>query len=82
MAEKKDKTSQLNTFAKYSGIGIQMGVTIYIGKLLGEWLDLKFNNAEGTYAKVTIMIVTFLSLYLDNFLSSRKKKSSSFLLSF
>jgi membrane protein DedA with SNARE-associated domain len=31
----------LNALAKVSGMGIQMGLTIYGGNLLGRWLDQK-----------------------------------------
>ncbi|HEA20172.1 MAG TPA: AtpZ/AtpI family protein [Pricia antarctica] len=39
--ENKDN-SGLRTAAKLSGIGLQMGLTIYLGNLLGSWLDQKF----------------------------------------
>ncbi len=63
MEEKKSKTSQLNTFAKYSGIGIQIGVTIYLGKVLGNWLDVKYHNQDELYTKVVTLVAVFLAIY-------------------
>ena len=39
-----------------------MGATIFLGNLLGEWLDLKF---EKTYLEDTVtLLAVFLSIYL------------------
>lgn len=47
--------------AQLSGAGLQMGVTIYLGYLLGQWLDLKF---ETTYLEKTITLLSvFLAMY-------------------
>tara|TARA_Y100000034_G_scaffold105927_1_gene134171 strand:+ start:531598 stop:531774 length:177 start_codon:yes stop_codon:yes gene_type:complete len=44
-----------------SGAGIQMGLTIYLGYLLGEWLDGKL---ETTFLTETItLFAIFLSMY-------------------
>ena len=32
----------LNKALQLSGAGLQMGLTIYVGFLLGKWLDAKF----------------------------------------
>ena len=39
--EKKPSDNPLKALAKVSGMGIQMGLTIYGGNLLGRWLDQK-----------------------------------------
>lgn len=52
----------LRTAASLSGIAIQMGATIYLGNLLGTWLDEKFQK---TFLEDTITLVAvFLSIYL------------------
>ncbi len=35
---------QPNKFLQLSGAGLQMGVTIYLGYKLGQWLDAKYNK--------------------------------------
>ncbi len=46
MDEPKNKKSQLNNYAKYSGLGFQMmatlGIAVWGGIKLDKWLDLKF----------------------------------------
>ncbi|WP_299430925.1 AtpZ/AtpI family protein [uncultured Maribacter sp.] len=64
---KKDKRA-LRTATKLSGIGIQMGVTIYLGNLLGAWLDQKFNT---TFLEISI---TLLSIFLSTYLLIVKAK--------
>ncbi|HAX15439.1 MAG TPA: hypothetical protein DIV44_03945 [Leeuwenhoekiella sp.] len=61
MSEKKPE-SPLKSWAKFSTVAIQMGVTIYLGNLLGSWLDGKFNTAFLEPA-VTLLAV-FLSMYV------------------
>lgn len=57
----KKKNTGLQNAAKLSGVGIQMGLTIYLGNLLGSWLDGKF---ETTYLEITITLAAiFLSMY-------------------
>ncbi len=61
MEPKNQKKSSLNKAMRLSGAGIQMGLTIYLGYLLGEWLDVKF---ETTFLKETItLLAIFLSMY-------------------
>ena len=60
----KQKQFDFSPFAKFSGLAIQMGVTIYLGNLLGEFLDEKYNNTSGLYAKIVTLTAVFLSIYL------------------
>jgi len=46
MAKKSKRDSSLNSYAKYSGIGIQMFAIIGIGSFIGVKLDE--NNGEGS----------------------------------
>ncbi|WP_339881378.1 AtpZ/AtpI family protein [Polaribacter vadi] len=60
--KKKETKKPLNKAIQLSGAGLQMGLTIYLGFLLGEWLDAKF---ETTYLEQTITLVAiFISIYL------------------
>lgn len=36
------KSSTLKNWAIFSGIGLQMGLIIYLGNALGKWLDHKY----------------------------------------
>ncbi len=63
--EKSKKPRQkkpLKNWAVFSGIGLQMGITIFLGNKLGVWLDerYQFNFLEETLTLVAI----FASMYL------------------
>ena len=60
MAEKPKK--QLNKFIRFTSIGLQMGLTIYLGSKLGEWLDIKFNNQDQLYYKIVSMLAVFIAI--------------------
>lgn len=61
MKPKKQKKSSLNKAMQLSGAGIQMGLTIYLGFLLGKWLDA---TLETTFLKETVtLLAIFLSMY-------------------
>lgn len=60
--KKKETKKPLNKAIQLSGAGLQMGLTIYLGFLLGEWLDVKF---ETTYLTQTVtLFAIFISIYL------------------
>ena len=54
---------QLKNAAILTGIGLQMGVTIYLFVLLGKWLDNKFNDGERLYLIITTLVGVAISLY-------------------
>jgi len=51
----------LNKAIKLSGAGLQMGLTIYVGFLLGKWLDAKFKLTflTGTITLLAIFLAMF-----------------------
>ncbi|RMB57982.1 AtpZ/AtpI family protein [Dokdonia sinensis] len=56
------ENAPLKNWAKFSTIAIQMGGTIFLGNLLGSWLDSKF---EKTYLEgVCTMLAVFLAMYI------------------
>ncbi len=60
MNDEKDKGG--SKWAVLSGIGIQMGATIFLGNLLGSWLDKEFNK---TFLEPTItLLAIFISIYI------------------
>ncbi len=54
---------QLKNAAILMGIGIQMGVTIYLFVLLGKWLDSNYNNGEKLFIIITTLFGVAISLY-------------------
>jgi uncharacterized membrane protein YfcA len=61
MTQKESQKKPLNKALQLSGAGLQMGLTIYLGFLLGQWLDKKF---ETNFLKETItLIAIFLAMY-------------------
>jgi membrane protein DedA with SNARE-associated domain len=61
MKQKNTHKKLRNKALQLSGAGLQMGFTIYLGFLLGEWLDTKF---ELTFLTETItLLAIFLAMY-------------------
>ncbi|MFQ3180585.1 MAG: drug/metabolite transporter (DMT)-like permease [Polaribacter sp.] len=60
--EKNPKPKKsLNKAIHLSGAGLQMGVTIYLGFILGKWLDSVF---ETTFLTQTVtLLAIFLAMY-------------------
>jgi|TARA_R110002012_G_scaffold263456_2_gene446514 uncharacterized membrane protein YfcA len=51
----------LQTAVKLSGIGLQMGITIYLGNILGSWLDEKYAT---NFLEISITLLAILvSIY-------------------
>ena len=61
MTEKKPK-KQLNKYIVLTGIGLQMGITIYLAARLGKWLDAKYTE-NNTYTIVLTLLGIVLSFY-------------------
>lgn len=59
--KKKNQKKPLNKALQLSGAGLQMGLTIYFGFLIGKWLDITFQT---NFLKETItLLAIFLSMY-------------------
>ena len=60
-SNQKEIKKPLNKAMQLSGAGLQMGLTIYLGFLLGKWLDSTF---ETNFLKETITLAAiFLAMY-------------------
>ena len=59
---KKNK-KQLSPYLRFTSIAIQMGLTIYLGSKLGEWLDVKFENKDELYFKIVTLIAVFVAMF-------------------
>lgn len=60
---KEEQKNQRNPFIKYIGLATQMGGIIYVGNLLGVWLDERYANEAGVYQKGVTLAAVFLSIY-------------------
>lgn len=58
---KPKEPKQYNSFIRYSGLAIQMAVSIYLGSLLGSYIDEKTGNTSELYTKIITLIAVFLS---------------------
>ncbi|SEC36059.1 Putative F0F1-ATPase subunit Ca2+/Mg2+ transporter [Tenacibaculum sp. MAR_2009_124] len=62
MTKRKPK-KQLNKYVRFSGIAMQMGLTIYLGSILGKWLDNKFPNDSELYLKICTLAAVFAAMF-------------------
>ena len=62
MKDKKPKKS-LNKYIRLTGIGLQMGITIYLASYLGKWLDVKYPNEHNLYTIGLTLAGVGLSFY-------------------
>ena len=72
---KNKEQKPLKGWAVFSGIGIQMGLIIYLGNLLGVWLDKKWQTTylETTVTLIAIFLAMFSVIYQVNRYNARKK---------
>jgi membrane protein DedA with SNARE-associated domain len=60
--DKKPK-KQLNKYIRLTGVGLQMGITIYLAAYFGKWLDVKYENTHKTYTIILTLAGVVLSFY-------------------
>lgn len=58
------KKKQLNAYAKYSGMAIQMGVIIGLGTWLGVWADSKIDMEFPLFTLILSLFSVITALYL------------------
>ena len=56
-------TKSSNVWLKFSSLGLQMGLTIYLSHLLGAWLDKNHPSETFGYDKVLTLFAVFGSTY-------------------
>ncbi|GAA4280170.1 AtpZ/AtpI family protein [Gaetbulibacter aestuarii] len=63
--EKKNPNPKkpLKNFAILTGVGLQMGVTIYLFVQLGKWLDATYNDGGKLYLVIMTLLGVAISLY-------------------
>jgi len=60
---KQKPKKQLRNAAILSGIGLQMGITIYLFVKLGKWLDGTYNNGEKLYIVIFTLVGVGISIF-------------------
>ncbi|OBQ54956.1 AtpZ/AtpI family protein [Tamlana sp. s12] len=55
--------NQLNKYVRFTSIALQMGLTIYLGSLLGGWVDSKLGNTNQLYYKIITLLAVFLAMF-------------------
>ena len=61
MADKPDR--KFSKFARLSGIGIQMGVTIFLGAYFGKYLDHKYPSDKKWFTILFTLFSVAVALY-------------------
>lgn len=59
----KNKPKRLKNAIVLTGVGVQMGVTIYLFIWLGKWLDTNYNEGEKMYVIIMTLLGVGVSLY-------------------
>ena len=55
---------QLKSALILTGVGLQMGITIYLFVLLGKWLDSEYNNGDKLFVIIGTLLGVAVSLYV------------------
>lgn len=62
--EASTKKESSNAYMKYSGMGIQLLVIIFVGTFIGQKLDAYFQVEEGYFTAALALFSTLGGLYL------------------
>ena len=62
--KKKRPKKDSNSYLKYSGMGIQLLVIIFVGAFIGQKLDAHFQVEKGYFTAALALISTLAGLYL------------------
>lgn len=61
--KQEPKTKNVNNFLKFSGMGIQMALTIAIFAGIGYWLDGKYESKQPYWTAGLSLIGVFAGIY-------------------
>ncbi len=54
---------KFNRWVQLSGVGIQMGITIYAFAWLGKWLDEKYDTSKPYFTLSLVILGVLVSLF-------------------
>lgn len=57
------KKNNLSKYARFSGMGLQLGLTIWLGNLAGVWLDENYPAQGVSYTKIITMVAVVGGTY-------------------
>lgn len=60
---KNPEKKQLNKYVRFTTMALQMGLTIYLGSLLGGWLDYKLESDNQLYFKIVTLLAVFIAMF-------------------
>lgn len=60
----KKRRESLSVWVQFTQIGIQMGVVITAGVLIGRWLDEKYPNDHQAFTIILSLFAVFASMYM------------------
>lgn len=63
-SEDESSSKNLKKYAAFSGLGIQMGASIWLGAYLGGLLDEKYHNEKPVFRLVLILFFFVGSMFL------------------
>jgi len=63
---KENPKKQRNKYLALTGVGLQMGLTIYLFAYLGKWLDVKYPHEKKIYTLIFVILGVVISLYSIN----------------
>ena len=61
--ENQKQEKRLNPYIRFTSVAFQMGATIYLGNLLGKWLDGKYNDGDKGFIVIMTLLGVGLSIY-------------------
>ncbi|MEX6626831.1 AtpZ/AtpI family protein [Tenacibaculum pacificus] len=61
--DKNKKKKPLSKYIRFTSIAFQMGLTIYLGNKLGEWLDTQYVNENQLYTKICTLVAVFGAMF-------------------
>jgi len=76
MTAKNKPKKRLNSYIQYSGAAFQMAITIYLGVVIGQYLDKKYPNGNQLYTIIFTLVFVLIALYLlvKKIIMEQKKK--------
>ncbi len=63
IGRKNKPKTRTNTFLRFTSLGFQMGITIYLMNLLGVWLDGKYPSKIISYTPVLTLFAVFGTIF-------------------
>ena len=69
--QENQKKKPLNKFVRLSGVGLQMGITIYFAAYFGNKLDASY-QLEKNYFTLVFVLVAFIGTFISLLIQLKK----------